>query len=251
MGSIAEVVRDALVEKDIRPTTRRSYLVALRPFMEMDTDWLTVSDLNEVLYGIANQNSRRKAVIALKACVQHRAVKALKVPEAVPRTYNLPDETTLRLALMTSTHNVRGLLMAYAGLRLGEACAITSKSLDGRWLNISRQVDETSKRLVPTKTGTSRVPLPTWLVPLGEGLDDVASPKAVRKSLDRAGKRVGIELNPHMLRSWYCNTLIKEGHPPNVVQHLMRHKNIRVTFTHYAQAAKNDLADAVENLGGN
>jgi hypothetical protein len=143
--------------KDIRPSTRRSYLVALKPFFDMEVDALNVPDLNAILLGISNQNSRRKAVIALKACLDHPAVSALRVPEPVSRSYDLPDETTIRLALMTCPHETRLLLGMYAGLRLGELSATTHDDLQGRWLTVARQVDETTRRLVPVKTGEGRV----------------------------------------------------------------------------------------------
>ena len=63
-----------------------------------------------------------------------------KIPRGVPRHYDLPDEDTLRLALMTSPHEIRGLLMAYAGLRLGEACAITRLDVAGDRLRVDKQV---------------------------------------------------------------------------------------------------------------
>ena len=34
----------------------------------------------------------------------------IKIPRGVPRRYDLPDEDTLRLALTTTPHEVRGLL---------------------------------------------------------------------------------------------------------------------------------------------
>lgn len=55
----------------------------------------------------------------------------LKIPKGLPRRYDLPSEDTLRLALMTSPHEPRGLLMMYAGLRLGECCAITTADVSG------------------------------------------------------------------------------------------------------------------------
>jgi len=215
----------------------------------MDMETLTLSDLNAVLGTILNQNTRRKTVIALKSLVEHPAVNALRVPQATSRAYDLPDETTLRLALMTSTHEVRALLMAYAGLRCGEACAVTSESLEGRWLLVDKQVDELTRMLVPVKTTTARVPLPLWLVPLVEVLGSPANPKAVRKSLARAGGRVGIKLNPHQLRHWYATTLVRQGVSPHVVQRLMRHADIRVTFRVYAQVAQADLTAAIDDLG--
>ena len=249
MGSLRQTINETLVTKDVRPNTRRQYLISLRAFMDLDPDTLAVTDLNEILLGIGNQNTRRKMIIALKACVPHPAVKALRVPAAVPREYNLPDESTLRLALMTCPHETRLLLAMYGGLRLGELCAITSQDLHGRWLDVSRQVDESTRRLVPTKTGSARVPLPPLLAQRVQGLSEPVSPKAVRKATLNAGRRLGIHLNPHQLRTWYCNHLINLGHPPHIVQKLMRHANVKVTFTHYARAHAGDLERAVGGLG--
>lgn len=159
-SSIRDSVTAAMALKDIRPSTRRSYLVALKPFLDLEVGAVNVPDLNEVLLGKSNQNSRRKAVIALKACLDHPAVIALRVPEAVPRSYDLPDETTIRLARMTCPHETRLLLGMYAGLRLGELSATTHEDLQGRWLTVARQVDETTRRLVPVKTGAA-IPVTT------------------------------------------------------------------------------------------
>lgn len=249
MGSLNDLVRESLATKDIRPTTRRSYLVALAPFMHLDAEWLSVADLREVLDGIQNQNTRRKAVIALKSLVPLPAVKALRVPEAVAKSYNLPDETTLRLALLTTPHQTRCLLMMYVGLRLGEACAVTKDSLDGVWLTVDKQVDETSRRIVPVKTTTERVPVPDWLVPMVLGLTTPGSPKALRKSLSRAGERCGIRLNPHQLRHWCATSLVKRGTDPSVVQRLMRHKDIRITFKVYNQVNQEDLLSNIRDFG--
>lgn len=120
---------DSLVTKDVRPSTRRQYLISLRSFFDLDTDTLAVADLNDILSGMTNQNTRRKCVIALKACVDHPAVKALRVPAAIPRDYDLPDESTLRLALLTCPHETRLLLAMYGGLRLGELAAITGADI--------------------------------------------------------------------------------------------------------------------------
>jgi integrase len=249
VSSLEEAVLTSLITKDIRPGTRRQYLISLRPFFDLDLDDLTVSALNSVLLGMTNQNTRRKCVIALKACVNHPAVKALRVPAAIPRDYDLPDEPTLRLALLTCPHETRLLLAMYGGLRLGELCAVTGSDVSGNWLTVARQVDETTRRLMPVKSGQARVPLPPWLARRSERLSGQVNPKAVRKACANAGRRLRIRLNPHQLRTWYCNHLIAQDLPPHVVQKLMRHANVRVTFTHYARAVASDLERAVEGLG--
>ena len=250
VGSLETHIMEHLAIKDIRPSTRQTYLRTLRPFMDMNLEGLNLTDINEVLLSINNQNTRRKTVITLKACIDHPAVRALRIPESVPKVYDLPSETTLRLALMTCPHQTRALLMMYAGLRIGEACAVTGKDLQGNLLFITKQKDGYNHQIRPTKTGSDAIPIPDWLVPQVQALGDCeVSVKGVRKALLNAGKRVGIHLNPHQLRHWYATNLIKRGVPPQMVQRLMRHKNIRTTFSIYAQVGKADLYEAVKDMG--
>lgn len=251
MGPLREHVYENLMLKDVRPSTRQTYLRTLKPFLDLNLEDLNVPDLNEALMRIQNQNTRRKTVITLKSCINHPAVTALKFPESVSRVYDIPDEMTLRLALMTSQHETRALLMMYCGLRVGEACAVTKDDLNGNLLSVSKQKDGYTGEIRPVKTTADTIPVPDFLVPLVGllGPCDV-SVKAVRKSLLNAGKRVGVHLNPHMLRHWYATTLVKRGTPPHLVQRLMRHKNIRTTFSVYTQVARHDLYDVVRHLGG-
>ncbi len=82
--------------------------------------------------------------------------------------------TRLRLALMTSPHEVRGLLMMYAGLRIGEACAVTMQSVSRRpayaWTSRSSQLHRTGHptitRIGPVKTSEATFIIPHWLTGL-------------------------------------------------------------------------------------
>ena len=83
------------------------------------------------MLSIHNPNSRRSAALAI------RSVLGIKVhaPTGKPKRYDLPDEDTLRFALMFCKYETRALLMAYGGLRLGEACAVTGAQLEEDRLN--------------------------------------------------------------------------------------------------------------------
>ena len=83
MGSLHAHVMDNLMLKDIRPSTRQTYLRTLKPFLDLDLEDLNVPDLNEALQRIPNQNTRRKTVITLKSCVKHPAEKVQMFPESV------------------------------------------------------------------------------------------------------------------------------------------------------------------------
>lgn len=93
------------------------------------------------MWDIDNSNTRRKTAITLRAVLG----LPIRIPRPVTRTYDLPDEDTLRLALMTSPHEIRGLLMMYGGSRLGEACAVTNKDVTGNRLNVDNQIQALRK----------------------------------------------------------------------------------------------------------
>ena len=112
------------------------------------------------LWTLSNPNTRRGAAIAARRCWASRSRSA----RACPRRYTLPDEDTLRLALMTSPHEARGLLMMYCALRLGEACAITAGDLSGDRLRVDKQVQALRETGQPTivRVTETKTRRPTW-----------------------------------------------------------------------------------------
>lgn len=238
----APTVRERLyrmsMEKGLRQSTVLSYerLLGRLGILE-DVDVLQEEVLGR-LWAIDNPNSRRATVIALRSVFGW----SIKIPRGVPARYDLPNEDTLRLALMTSPHEVRGLLMMYGGLRIGEACAVTLQSVSGDRLTVDRQVIQlrqtgkpTVTRVGPVKTNVEAIVIPHWLSPMVQTLEDMSKPDVVRESLRRAGRKVGIALRPHMLRHWYATTMLERGLPLPLVQQQMRHSSIEVTLRTYVQ----------------
>lgn len=232
------------LEKGLRQSTVLSYERLLNRLGIMDMEDVSQEFVLDALYEIDNPNTRRAAVIAVRSVFGW----SMKIPKALPRRYDLPDEDTLRLALMTTPHEARGLLMMYAGLRIGEACAITQKDLDGDRIRVDKQVQQlhrtgkpTTIKVGPVKTAVGSVVIPDWLCPILNSLDATAKPDAVRESLRRAGRKVGIDLNPHMLRHWFATTLIDRGAPISLVSRAMRHADPSVTLRTYAQVRDEDI----------
>lgn len=249
-------VRDLLYaiafEKGLRQSTVLSYerLLGRLGLLDSDPAKVSQSDALDALWTIDNPNTRRAAVVALRSVFGW----SVKIPRGVPRRYDLPDEDTLRLALMTTPHEPRGLLMMYAGLRIGEACAITATDVAGDRLRVDKQVQQlhqtgkpTTLRVGPVKTNVADVVIPHWLASVALSLDTTAKPDAVRESLRRAGAKVGIRLNPHLLRHWYATTLISRGVALNVVAEQMRHSDVSVTLRTYSQS---NAEKSIHNLFG-
>lgn len=237
-------VRDALfaraLEKGLRQSTLYSYerLLSRLELLELEVDQVNAAICAEALWRIDNPNTRRSAAIAIRSVLGI----AVKIPRGVPRRYVLPSEDELRLALMLGHHEARGLLMMYAGLRVGEACAITAQDCSGDRLRVDKQVIQLHRkgekpilRIGPVKTMESDVVIPHWLSSVALSLQETVKPDSVRESLRRAGRKVGIQLNPHLLRHWYATTLLERGVPLALVSQQMRHSDIAVTLRTYQQ----------------
>lgn len=214
--------------------------------MELEVEEATRDLCVERLWQLDNANTRRATVIAIRSVLGHQ----IKIPRGVPRRYDLPDEDTLRLALITSPHEARGLLMMYAGLRIGEACAITLADVSGDRLSVDKQVVQlhrtgqpTVVHIGPVKTWEATVVIPNWMTDVVLSLTETAKPDVVRESLRRAGRKVGISLNPHLLRHWYATTLLARGVPLSLVSKQMRHSDIVVTLRTYSQHDDGQIHD--------
>lgn len=193
---------------------------------------------------LSNPNTRRGALIAARTVLGFK----LKIPHAVPRRYVLPTEQDIRLALMTSPHEVRGLLMAFGGLRLGEACAITRADLSGDRLRVDKQVqalretgEPTIVRITEVKVYGADIVVPHWLAEQIATVTETAKPDGVRESIRRAGARVGLKLKSSQLGHWYATTLLERGAPIALVSRQMRHSDVATTLRHYADH-KADMA---------
>lgn len=238
--NVREQLYTVALDRGLRQSTVISYerLLGRLGLLDKDIDDVAQAQTVDALWTIDNPNTRRAAVIALRSVFGW----TMRIPRGVPRRYELPDEDTLRLALMTSPHEPRGLLMMYAGLRIGEACAVTAADVAGDRLRVDKQVQQlhrtgkpTTTRLGPVKTNVADVVIPRWLATIALTLDATAKPDGVRESLRRAGLKVSIKLNPHLLRHWYATTLIGRGVPLNIVAEQLRHSDVAVTLRTYSQ----------------
>jgi integrase len=212
-------------------------------------DSLSLEELESRLLSIDNINSRRAAAMAI------RSVLGIKVhvPAARPRRYpNMPDELSIRMALMLTKYETRGMLMAFAGLRLGEACAVTKSQLEGDRLTVDRQVLELHAtperprvvRLAPTKSQEGVVILPGSLCGRVEALTGTDTPGAVREGIRRAGRKVGLKLSPHGLRHWYATESLNRGMSIAMVSQQLRHSKVSTTMQVYAQPQDKEVRDA-------
>lgn len=252
-GTIGEFALTTLATRLVRQSTLSSYLQTLRHLALWDEpmEGLTVQTLYMRLQTVPNINTQRKHAVALRSIFRDAlpGIKAIKIPKAVPRVYDLPEEQTLRFILMMSPYEFYGLLMMYAGLRIGEACAITSDDVRGNVLKVHRQRDEDGNLIIAKTQG--EVAIPKWLTErIKSHKTETVTPGAVRESLWRYGKKVGIHVNPHMFRHWYATQLAKNKVSPKMAQKQLRHADIKTTLEFYTQFSGEDLGSMVDELFG-
>ncbi|MGD0264240.1 MAG: site-specific integrase [Candidatus Methylomirabilota bacterium] len=165
------------------------------------------------------------------------------------------------------------LVMATAGLRVGEALALQVGDLDalGLKLHIRRTVRRGYVDSPKSgKAGIVDVPPTTmavlariaeirqaeaavqgvearWLFPGGNGPEMPAMPEAVQKALRRALKAAGIRMiRPHDLRHTFATLAIQAGVPILTVSRQLRHASISTTVDVYAHAVPGSNRAAAE-----
>ncbi|AAY80811.1 site-specific tyrosine recombinase/integron integrase [Sulfolobus acidocaldarius] len=73
--------------------------------------------------------------------------------------------------------------------------------------------------------------------------------QALYRKLRRLGKKIGIDLRPHILRHTFATEAIRKGIPLPVVQKILGHKDIRVTQV-YTHLVIEDVEKAYKNTFG-
>jgi integrase len=236
MTLVRQRLLEVALDRSLRASTVRSYTTLLGRIHLLDREVETVTReecLEAVWHCLSSANTRRATVIALRSIVPSCA--GLKIPRGVPRRYTMPDETTLRMALMLSPHEIRGLVMMFGGLRSGEAAAITRRDVEGDRLSVTKQVCEDTGRIGPVKTSEGTVTIPWWLADRLASVEETVRPASVRESFRRAGRKCGIDLSPHLLRKWHITKLIEAGVALELVRQQARHSHISTTLTHYQE----------------
>lgn len=248
--TIGEYALRTLGTRLLRQSTVSSYLQTLKHLglRDMAMQELTLNLLWDRLIAVPNLNTRRKHVVALRSLFRDEPwIGQLRIPRSTPRVYDLPDEDSLRFAMMLSPYELQGLLMMYGGLRISEACAVTPKAIRGNVLTVHRQMDEFGRILTAKTVGD--VVVPRWLAARIAGMQPFqSSPGAVRESLRRNGKKVGILCTPHMLRHWYATMLVTRRINPEIARQQLRHADLKTTLGYYAQVSKADIDEVVTDL---
>lgn len=141
-------------------------------------------------------------------------------------------------------------LMVYAGLRVGELCALhTSDLLLSDRKGEVRVMDGKGNKSGTVPLGReARMAVAEWLKIFGgEMLFDGITERQVQRVVAEIGGLAGLEIHPHMLRHTFVYNALQQSGNLVIAQQLARHNRIDQT-ARYAMPHRDDLERAVENL---
>ena len=177
-----------------------------------------------------------------------------------------PDEAQRIIDAAPSPWNICFALMAYLGLRSGEALALTWTNVDFETAVLRVRQSTWYGRILTVKSRTSRrdLPVPQALLKMLAGYRQrwhpnehdllfanrrgrpIGAQYVRRKILHPVRERLGIPRGAfHAFRHGHATTMFSAGANPKVVQDSMGHSDIKTTMR-YTHAISNDRREAVE-----
>jgi integrase len=223
---------------------------------EMQYETLTPAHCWERIDGIINQNVKRVYAGYVRNIFNYGR-NQIPVVIGESRVYDLPTQEELHRVIESSKYRLHLFLCMYAGLRIGEACAVVPQQVkkegNNHFLNVDRAFSQDGKSFGSPKT-VGKVMIPEWLaLEVLELTEDQYWKKGMPTklittacmSLGTKNKKRIIRINPHMLRHWFATDMARRNVPPNVMMKQMRHKNVQTTMAIYSQVNNADLISSL------
>ena len=225
---------------------------------DLELDEITSGLIRSKVETFSNQNTRKRLFITARSMFRDLGIcQDLPYLEGSSRIYDIPSQEDLEWIISRSKYKLQLFLCMFAGLRVGEACAVTPDKLQGDYLDVNQAYSQDGLHLGSPKT-YGKVLLPAWLADqvrnmtedqtwyLGKPTKDVTNScyKLARNS-EWKKRTGGKNFNPHMLRHWYATDMIRRGVNPEIVRRQMRHKNVSTTLRIYTQVRSDELTDSL------
>lgn len=251
---VSEYVLNNINSRPLKYGTKQSYIKGIKSLGIWD---MSISELNSSLIfektdQMRSHNVKKNIYIMLRSVFRELGIFSdLPILNGISKSYSLPSQDELHSIIERSKYRRVLYLCMYAGLRVGEACAVVPSQLEGNYLTVDRAFSQDGKHLGSPKT-YGKVLIPSWLADEVRAMtkDDEwqigMSTQLVSwacVSLSKKGSQ--IHINPHMLRHWFATDMIRRGVNPETVRRQMRHSNINTTMRIYVQVNSYDLEQSV------
>jgi integrase len=235
----------------------------------MINDGVSRSKITEALGVLGRVLDRvvRDRVLPRNPCAERVVTLPRKQPTERP-VLSPAEVERIAAACASARDQVLIRLLAYGGLRIGEAFALQWSSIDvaGRTVTVRESVASSNgpPRLGSTKTYATRtIDIPAKLAAQLSALRDSAKSDLVfpnrqgaplryrnwrRDTWDPATSKAGLVVLPHDLRATCASLLIDAGASPKDVQAHLGHEDITTTLQLYARVRPRRSADLASKL---
>ena len=253
---VNEYFEEEISQRPLRYQTKLNMIRCLKKLELWDLEYSKVNSQlcwNKI-EGLLNQNVKRTYAGYVRNIFGY-SQKQIPVVMGISKTYDLPTQQELHRIIERSKYKLQLLLCMYAGLRIGEACAVVPKQVikdkQNYYLNVDRAFSQDGNNLSSPKT-IGKVLIPEWLALMileireSEYWQKGVPTKRVTTacySLSSHGQK--IHINPHMLRHWFATDMARRNVPVHVIMRQMRHKNVQTAMAVYAQINNSDLIDSL------
>ena len=253
---VNEYFEEEISQRPLRYQTKLNMIRCLKKLELWDLEYSKVNSQlcwNKI-EGLLNQNVKRTYAGYVRNIFGY-SQKQIPVVMGISKTYDLPTQQELHRVIERSKYKLQLFLCMYAGLRIGEACAVVPKQVikdkQNYYLNVDRAFSQDGNNLSSPKT-IGKVLIPEWLALMileireSEYWQKGVPTKRVTTacySLSSHGQK--IHINPHMLRHWFATDMARRNVPVHVIMRQMRHKNVQTAMAVYAQINNSDLIDSL------
>jgi integrase len=251
---VSEYATNVINNRPLKYGTRQSYFKIIKSLgiWDMEIEALNCATIFDKVDQLRSHNVKKNIYICLRSVFRDLGIfKDLPILQGISKTYDLPSQEELHEIIERSKYRRILFLCMYAGLRVGEACAVIPSQLEGNYLTVDRAFSQDGKHLGSPKT-YGKVLIPEWLAEEIRNMREdeiwkIGMPtQLVSWACGNLSKRRGqIRINPHMLRHWYATELIRLNTNPEIVRRQLRHKNIETTMKIYVQINSQELEKAV------
>jgi len=253
---VSQYFEEAISQKPLRYQTKINMVRCLKKLELWDLKFTEVTSQLcwQRIESLLNQNVKRTYAGYVRNIFGY-SQKQIPVVMGISKTYNLPSQHDLHKVIDRSKYRFQLYLCMYAGLRIGEACAVIPqqviKDKNNYYLNVDRAFSQDGKNLSSPKT-IGKVLIPEWLATMILGMKDdefwkkgTPTKRVTTACFSLSGHGHKIHINPHMLRHWFATDMARRNVPVHVIMRQMRHKNVQTAMAVYAQINNSDLIDAL------
>jgi len=142
---VSEYAQNVIDNRPLKYGTRQSYIKIIKSLGIWETE---ISDLNCALIfdkvdQMRSHNVKKNVYICLRSVFKDLGIfNELPILEGISKVYDFPTQEELHQIIEGSKYRRILYLFMYAGLRVGEACAVIPSQLEGNMLTVDRAISQ-------------------------------------------------------------------------------------------------------------